>query len=66
MAELTTQVSYGPASFFASTAVDRRGCGDVAMLLIRCGRGVGRNDRVSKFDFQLNCLAGKKTKIAIT
>ena len=39
MAELTTQVSYGPASFFASTAVNCRGCGDVAMLWIRWEAG---------------------------
>ena len=54
MAELTTQVSYEPASFFASTAVERRGRGNVAMLWIRCWRGVERKGRVSCVNFQLN------------
>ena len=54
MGELTSKVSNGPDSFFASTAVDLRGCGNGAMWLIRCGRGVARNGRVSCDDFQLN------------
>ena len=41
MAELTTLVSYGPDSVFASTADDRRGRSNVTMLLIRSGRGCG-------------------------
>ncbi len=39
MAELTGLLTYGPDSFFAITAVNRRGRGDVPMLWIRCGRG---------------------------
>ena len=45
MAELTGLMTYGPASFFASTAFDQRGRGDVAMLWIRWGRGVERKGR---------------------
>lgn len=40
-------------------ADDNRGCGNVAMMLIRSGTGVGMNDRVSKDDFQWNCLPQK-------
>jgi hypothetical protein len=60
MGELTSEVSNGPDYFFSSTAVDLRGCGNVAMWWISCGRGVGRNGRVSCDDFQLNCFAHKK------
>jgi hypothetical protein len=62
MEELTRLVSNGPDSFFASTAVDLRACGDGAMWLITGGRGVERKGRVSCDDFQLNCFAHKKTK----
>ena len=62
MGELTRLVSNGPGSFFASTAVDLRACGDGAMWLITGGRGVGRDGRASCDDFQLNCFAHKKTK----
>jgi hypothetical protein len=56
MGELTNQVSNGPDSFFDSRAVDLRGCCNGPMWSIRCGRGVGRNGRVSWDDFQLNSL----------
>ena len=65
MGELTSQVSNGPDSFFDSRAVDQRGRGNGPTWLIRCGRGVGRNGRVSCEDFQLNSFANKN-KIAIT
>ena len=60
MGELTSQVSNGPDSFFDSRAVDQRGRGNGPTWLIRCGRGVGRNGRVSCDDFQLNSFAHKK------
>ena len=60
MGELTSQVSNGPDSFFDSRAVDQRGRGNGPTWLIRCGRGVGRNGRVSCDDFQVNSFAHKK------
>ena len=60
MGELTNQVSNGPDSFFDSRAVDLRGRGNRPMWSIRCGRVVGRNDRVSWDNFQLNSFAHKK------
>ncbi len=45
MAELTGLMTYGPASFFTSTAFDQRGRGNVTMLWIRWGRGVERKGR---------------------
>ena len=62
MGELTNQVSNGPDSFFDSRAVDQRGRGNGPTWLIRWGRGVGRNGRVSCDDFQLNSFAHTKTK----
>jgi len=46
--------------YFASRAVDLKGCGDGPMWLIRSGRGVGRNGRVSCDNFQLNSWIEKK------
>ena len=62
MGELTNRVSNGHDSFFDGKAVALEGCSDGRWCLITCGRGVGRNGKVSWGNFQLNSCANKKCK----
>ena len=60
MGELPNQVSNGPDSFFEGKAVTLEGCDNGRCCFITCGRGMGRNGKVSRGDFNLNSCANKK------
>ena len=47
MGELPNQVSNGPDSFFEGKAVTLEGCDNGCCCFITCGRGMGRNGKVS-------------------